>query len=212
MMTTMPNEHSIVFVIDDDAAVRDALSVHLDLAGLPVRSFASAREFLAAVDPDQGGCAVIDIRMPDLDGLSLQQEMVRRGLTLPVIIVTGHGDVGAAVTAFRAGAVDFLQKPFDEDMLIERIREAIERDRRARRLSLEVSEIRNRFNLLSPREQEVMDLVAQGHSNKVIAIRLDIGVRTVETHRAKVLEKMEVRSAPELARMKMRLDEGGGPA
>jgi len=208
----MPNEHSIVFVIDDDAAVRDALSVHLDLAGLPVRSFASAREFLAAVDPDQGGCAVIDIRMPDLDGLSLQQEMVRRGLTLPVIIVTGHGDVGAAVTAFRAGAVDFLQKPFDEDMLIERIREAIERDRRARRLSLEVSEIRNRFNLLSPREQEVMDLVAQGHSNKVIAIRLDIGVRTVETHRAKVLEKMEVRSAPELARMKMRLDEGGGPA
>lgn len=212
MMTTMPNEHSIVFVIDDDAAVRDALSVHLDLAGLPVRSFASAREFLAAVDPDQGGCAVIDIRMPDLDGLSLQQEMVRRGLTLPVIIVTGHGDVGAAVMAFRAGAVDFLQKPFDEDMLIERIREAIERDRRARRLSLEVSEIRNRFNLLSPREQEVMDLVAQGHSNKVIAIRLDIGVRTVETHRAKVLEKMEVRSAPELARMKMRLDEGGGPA
>lgn len=212
MMTTMPNEHSIVFVIDDDAAVRDALSVHLDLAGLPVRSFASAREFLAAADPDQGGCAVIDIRMPDLDGLSLQQEMVRRGLTLPVIIVTGHGDVGAAVTAFRAGAVDFLQKPFDEDMLIERIREAIERDRRARRLSLEVSEIRNRFNLLSPREQEVMDLVAQGHSNKVIAIRLDIGVRTVETHRAKVLEKMEVRSAPELARMKMRLDEGGGPA
>ncbi len=212
MMTTMPNEHSIVFVIDDDAAVRDALSVHLDLAGLPVRSFASAREFLAAADPDQGGCAVIDIRMPDLDGLSLQQEMVRRGLTLPVIIVTGHGDVGAAVTAFRAGAVDFLQKPFDEDVLIERIREAIERDRRARRLSLEVSEIRNRFNLLSPREQEVMDLVAQGHSNKVIAIRLDIGVRTVETHRAKVLEKMEVRSAPELARMKMRLDEGGGPA
>ncbi|WP_068436068.1 response regulator transcription factor [Magnetospirillum sp. XM-1] len=205
----MPDEQSTVFVIDDDAAVRDALSVHLDLAGLPVRSFASAREFLAAVDSDQGGCAVIDIRMPDQDGLSLQQEMIRHGLTLPVIIITGHGDVDAAVTAFRAGAVDFLQKPFDEDVLIERIREAIERDRRARRLSLEVSEIRSRFNLLSPREQEVMGLVAQGHSNKVIAIRLDIGVRTVETHRAKVLEKMGVRSAPELARLKMRLDEGG---
>ncbi|CUW41065.1 Response regulator protein TmoT [Magnetospirillum sp. XM-1] len=209
MMTAMPDEQSTVFVIDDDAAVRDALSVHLDLAGLPVRSFASAREFLAAVDSDQGGCAVIDIRMPDQDGLSLQQEMIRHGLTLPVIIITGHGDVDAAVTAFRAGAVDFLQKPFDEDVLIERIREAIERDRRARRLSLEVSEIRSRFNLLSPREQEVMGLVAQGHSNKVIAIRLDIGVRTVETHRAKVLEKMGVRSAPELARLKMRLDEGG---
>lgn len=208
----MPDEHSIVFVIDDDAAVRDALSVHLDLAGLPVRSFASAREFLAAIDPDQGGCAVIDIRMPDQDGLSLQQEMIRRGLTLPVIIVTGHGDVGAAVTAFRAGAVDFLQKPYDEDVLIERVREAIERDHRARRLSLEAGEIRNRFNLLSPREQEVMELITQGHSNKVIAIRLDIGVRTVETHRAKVLEKMGVRSAPELTRMKMRLDEDNGPA
>jgi FixJ family two-component response regulator len=207
MMTTMSNDETIVFVVDDDEAVRDALSVHLDLAGLRVPRFAPARAFLAAIDPDQGGCAVVDIRMPDQDGLSLQQEMIRRGLTLPVIIITGHGDVAAAVTAFRAGAVDFLQKPFDEDQLIERIREAIERDRRARRLSLEVSEIRSLVALLSPREREVMDLVAQGHSNKVIAIRLDIGVRTVETHRAKVLEKMGVRSAPELARMKMRLDE-----
>ncbi len=209
MMTAMPDEQSIVFVIDDDEAVRDALSVHLDLAGLPVRTFASASDFLAAIDPDQGGCAVLDIRMPDQDGIALQQEMIRRGLTLPVIIITGHGDVEAAVAAFRSGAVDFLQKPFDEDLLIERIREAIERDRHSRRLSLEVAEIRVRFDQLSPREKEVMDLVAQGHSNKVIAIRLDIGVRTVETHRAKVLEKMGVRSAPELARMKMRLDEGG---
>jgi len=202
-----PNEASIVFVIDDDEAVRDALSVHLDLAGLPVRTFASAKDFLASITPDQGGCAVIDIRMPDVDGLALQQEMIRRGLTLPVIIITGHGDVPAAVTAFRAGAVDFLQKPFDEDQLIERVREAIERDRRSRRLFLEIAEVRQRYEQLSPREREVMDLVAQGHSNKVVAIRLDIGVRTVDTHRAKVLEKMGVRSASELARMKMRLDE-----
>lgn len=207
MTTTRPSDEPIVFVIDDDEAVRDALSVHLDLAGLPVRSFASAADFLAAVDADQGGCAVIDIRMPEMDGLALQQEMVRRGLTLPVIIITGHGDVPAAVAAFRAGAVDFLQKPFNEDHLIERVREAIERDRRDRRLYLEVAEIRRRYDLLSPREREVMDLIAQGHANKVIAIRLDIGVRTVETHRAKVLEKMEVKSASELARMRMRLEE-----
>jgi FixJ family two-component response regulator len=201
----MSDEQPIVFVIDDDAAVRDALSVHLDLAGLPVRAFPSAKAFLEAVDPDQGGCAVIDIRMPELDGIALQQEMIRRGIALPVIIITGHGDVPAAVTAFRAGAVDFLQKPFDEDLLIGRIREAIERDRHSRRLSVEVAEIRGRYDLLSPREREVMDMVAQGHSNKVIAIRLDIGVRTVETHRAKVMEKMGVRSAPELARMKILL-------
>lgn len=207
-MTTSPHpDEATVFVIDDDEAVRDALSVHLDLAGLPSRSFASAADFLAAISPDQSGCAVIDIRMPDMDGLSLQQEMIRRGLTLPVIIITGHGDVPAAVTAFRAGAVDFLQKPFDEDQLIERVREAIERDRRDRRLNLEVTEIRRRYELLSPREREVMDLIAEGHANKVIAIRLDIGVRTVETHRAKVLEKMDVKSASELARMRLRLDE-----
>lgn len=207
MTTPPPTDEPTVFVIDDDEAVRDALSVHLDLAGLPVRTFASAAEFLAAITPEQGGCAVIDILMPDMDGLALQQEMIRRGLTLPVIIITGHGDVPAAVTAFRAGAVDFLQKPFNEDQLIERVREAIDRDTRDRRLHLEIADIRQRYELLSPREREVMDLIAQGHANKVIALRLDIGVRTVETHRAKVLEKMEVKSASELARMRMRLDE-----
>lgn len=206
-MTTRPTDEPTVFVIDDDEAVRDALSLHLDLAGLPARTFASAGDFLAAITPEQGGCAVIDIRMPDMDGLSLQQEMVRRGLTLPIIIITGHGDVPAAVAAFRAGAVDFLQKPFNEDQLIERVREAIERDSRDRRLQLEVVDIRRRYELLSPREREVMDLIAEGHANKVIAIRLDIGVRTVETHRAKVLEKMEVKSASELARMRMLLGE-----
>lgn len=206
MTTTIPDKSPTVFVIDDDEAVRDALSVHLDLAGLRARTFASARDFLAAIHPDQPGCAILDIRMPEMDGLTLQQEMIRRGVTLPVIVISGHGDVPAAVTAFRAGAVDFLQKPFDEDQLIERVREAMERDDRDRRHFLELSEIRHRHDQLTPREREVMDLVAEGHSNKVVAIRLDIGVRTVETHRAKVLEKMGVRSASELARMKMRLD------
>lgn len=206
MTTTNPDRSPTVFVIDDDEAVRDALSVHLDLAGLRVRAFSSAHDFLASIHHDQPGCAILDIRMPEMDGLALQQEMIRRGITLPVIIITGHGDVPAAVAAFRAGAVDFLQKPFDEDQLIDRVREAIDRDERDRRHVLEVAEIRHRYEQLTPREREVMDLVAEGHSNKVVALRLDIGVRTVETHRAKVLEKMGVRSASELARMKMRMD------
>lgn len=204
MTTPLPT----VFVVDDDEAVRDALALHLDLAGLPVRTFASARAFLAAVGPEQGGCAVLDIRMPETDGLALQQEMARRGISLPVIIVTGHGDVPAAVAAFRAGAVDFLQKPFDEDRLIERVREALERDAQARRQSSELADLRRRVATLSPREREVMDLVALGHSNKVVARRLGIGVRTVETHRAKVLEKTGVHSVSELARMKLKLDDG----
>lgn len=200
----------VTFVVDDDEAVRDALALHLDLAGLAVRPCASAAAFLAAADPAQPGCAVIDIRMPGMDGLELQQEMIRRGLTLPVIIITGHGDVPAAVRAFRAGAVDFLQKPFDEDLLIARVREAHDRDRVARRADGEAAEIRRRLELLSPREREVLSLVAQGLPNKLIARQLDIGIRTVETHRARVLEKMGARNASELARMEMRISEGQG--
>ena len=201
----MTTEKPVAFVVDDDEAVRDALALHLDLAGLSVRCCASAAEFLDAASPDQPGCAILDIRMPGMDGLNLQQEMVRRGLTLPVIIITGHGDVTAAVRAFRAGAVDFLQKPFDEDLLIERVQEAFERDLAARRAEVEAGEIRRRLALLSPRELEVMQLVAEGLPNKTIAQRLSIGIRTVETHRARVLEKMEARNAPELARMQMLL-------
>ncbi|WP_372395819.1 response regulator [Azospirillum sp. HJ39] len=199
----------VAFVVDDDEAVRDALALHLELAGLAVRCCGSAAEFLAAASPEQPGCAILDIRMPGMDGLDLQQEMVRRGLTLPVIVITGHGDVSAAVRAFRAGAVDFLQKPFDEDLLIERVQEAFGRDLAARRADVETAEIRSRLTLLSPRELEVMDLVAQGLPNKTIAHRLAIGIRTVETHRARVLEKMEARNAPELARMRMLLGDRG---
>ncbi|WP_042704771.1 response regulator transcription factor [Azospirillum sp. B506] len=200
----------VIFIVDDDEAVRDALALHLELAGLTVRLCASAAEFLAAAGPDQPGCAVIDIRMPGMDGLTLQQEMIRRGLSLPVIVITGHGDVPAAVRAFRAGAVDFLQKPFDEDLLIERVREACERDRLERLAGVEAAEIRHRMALLTPRESEVMELVAQGLPNKTIARQLDIGIRTVETHRARVLEKMGMRNASELARTLTRLEQGNG--
>ncbi|MBP2229446.1 FixJ family two-component response regulator [Azospirillum agricola] len=206
----MTPEAPVIFIVDDDEAVRDALALHLELAGLTVRPCASAAEFLAVADPGQPGCAVLDIRMPGMDGLTLQQEMVQRGLTLPVIVMTGHGDVPAAVRAFRAGAVDFLQKPFDEDLLIERVHEACERDRNARQAGIEAAEIRERTALLSPREREVMELVAEGLPNKTIARRLDIGIRTVETHRGRVLEKMGARNASELVRMLTRLEPGRG--
>lgn len=194
-----------VFVVDDDEGVRDALALHLDLAGLRVRTFPSADAFLTMIGPEDRGCAVLDIRMPGMDGLSLQAEMVRQGISLPVIIITGHGDVPAAVTAFRAGAVDFLQKPFDEDRLIERVREAIERDARDRRQRQEQDDARQRAATLSPREREVMLLIAEGLSNKHVALRLEIGVRTVETHRARVMEKMGAGSVPELARLALLL-------
>ncbi|WP_019645943.1 response regulator transcription factor [Novispirillum itersonii] len=196
-----------VYVVDDDEGVRDALALHLDLAGLRVQTFASADAFLAAVGPEEAGCAVLDIRMPGMDGLTLQKEMARRGIPLPVIIITGHGDVPAAVSAFRAGAVDFLQKPFDEDRLIDRVREAMERDARDRRQRQEEEDARRRADSLSPREREVMLLIAEGLSNKHVALRLDIGVRTVETHRARVMEKMGVGSVSELARLALLLGE-----
>lgn len=194
-----------VFVVDDDEGVRDALALHLDLAGLRVLTFPSADAFLTVIRPEDPGCAVLDIRMQGMDGLTLQKEMVRQGIILPVIIITGHGDVPAAVTAFRAGAVDFLQKPFDEDRLIDRVREAMERDARDRRQRQEQEEARQRAATLSPREREVMELIAEGLSNKHVALRLDIGVRTVETHRARVMEKMGAGSVSELARLALLL-------
>lgn len=203
----MTSIEPIAYIIDDDAAVRDALSVHLSMAGIAVKSFGSATDFLESLNPDQPGCAVVDIRMPEMSGLELQQEMIRRGLILPVIVITGHGDVPAAVTAFRAGAVDFLQKPFDEDLLIARIREAFVRDIQQRQSVSQLAEIRQRIATLSPRELQVMELVADGHSNKVVAMQLGIGVRTVETHRARVMEKTGAQSVSELARLRLKLQE-----
>lgn len=205
----MSNPESTAYIIDDDAAVRDALSVHFQMEKIPVAAFASAKAFLEAVDPERPGCAVVDIRMPGMDGLELQREMIRRGLFLPVIVITGHGDVPAAVTAFRAGALDFLQKPFDEEVLIARVREAFAKDLQGRHAAGEVADIRRRVAGLSPRERQVMEMVAAGYSNKEAALKLGIGVRTVETHRARVMEKTGAESLSELARMRLKLQEAG---
>jgi FixJ family two-component response regulator len=180
-----------VFVVDDDEAVRDALCEVLSAEGFAVCAFASAEDFLAAGVEHQSGCLLVDIHMPGLDGLALQQDLVRRGVPLPVVVITGQGDVPKAVRALKAGAVDFIEKPFDIGQLLAAVREALDRAGRDRRHRGDRAQVEARLASLTPREREVMDLVVAGHPNKVVAARLGISSRTVENHRAKVMEKMD---------------------
>lgn len=193
----------IVFIIDDDEAVRDALAALADVAGLSVRTFANPLEFLQRYDPAQPGCVVADLRMPYMDGLELQEELSRRGDGLPVIIITAHGEVSSAVTAFRAGAVDFLEKPFDDRIFLRRIDEALQGDAHQRRDRAAAAAALAKLDLLSPRERDVAELMVEGCANKTIATRLGISVRTVETHRANILSKLGIRTLPELMRLWM---------
>ncbi|MGQ9648936.1 MAG: response regulator transcription factor [Phycisphaerae bacterium] len=196
----MPSD-AIVFVVDDDAAVCDSLRFLIESVGLRVQTFSSADEFLAAYTPDQPGCLVLDIRMPGMSGLELQEQMANRGCTLPVIIITAHGDVPSAVRAMHAGAVDFMSKPFNDQNLLDRVHQALAKDAQTRRDKAVGASIAARVALLTPREREVMDLVASGMSNKGIAAQLQLSAKTVETHRARVMEKMEAGSLAELVRM-----------
>lgn len=196
----MPSD-SIVFVVDDDAAVCDSLRFLIESVGLQVRTFSSADEFLAAYTPDQPGCLVLDIRMPGMSGLELQEQLAKRGYTLPVIIITAHGDVPSAVRAMHAGAVDFVSKPFNAQSLLDRVHQALAKDARTRRDEAVRAAIAAKVALLTPREREVMDLVVSGMSNKGIAAQLQLSAKTVETHRARVMEKMEAGSVAELVRM-----------
>lgn len=190
-----------VFVVDDDAAVRDSLKLLLKSVGQAVETFASAQEFLDAYKDDRPGCLVLDIRMPGMSGLELQEKLNERRSILPVIFITGHGDVPMAVEAMQAGAVDFIQKPFRDQDLLDRINQAVERDTANRADLAERNAIRRRLGTLTPREREVMDLVVRGKANKVIAGDLNLSQRTVEIHRARVMEKMQASSLAHLVRM-----------
>ncbi|MBM3485952.1 MAG: response regulator transcription factor [Alphaproteobacteria bacterium] len=195
-----------VFVVDDDAAVRDGLDTPLAAYGYTVETFESAERFLDRPPPDAGGCIVADMRMPGMGGLELLRELARRGVTVPVIIITGHGDIPMTVAAFKAGAVDFLEKPFDGDALVGAIDEALKR-RGAAMADLPARDaLAARLRELSPREREVMDLVVAGLPNKVIAHRLGIAVRTVEVHRARLMEKSGARNLSERGRIAIRLE------
>ena len=188
-----------IFVVDDDAAIRDSLRMMLETAGFAVRDFASAQSFL--VDSGlQGGCLVVDIRMPGMGGLELQEELVRRKANIPVIVMTGHADVPLAVRAMRAGAIDFVEKPFDQDRMLQSVSDALAAGERAQSRAAEAKEARDLLSLLTPREREILDQLVMGHANKVVAHQLGISPRTVEIHRASIMEKLHARNLSNVVR------------
>lgn len=202
----MPAPEAIVYVIDDEAAIRDSLAMLLRSVGLASMLFPDALSFLAAAPWRAQACVVADVRMPGMSGLELQEEMRKRGATLPMIIVTGHGDVGMAVRAMKNGAADFIEKPFNGQVLLDAVHRALAGASAMVAPGVAMAEggredLERRIATLSPREREVMTLVAEGLPNKSVATRLDLSTRTVEVHRAKVMEKMGARSLAELVRM-----------
>ena len=203
-----PNDKSIapaVYVVDDDDGMRRALDALLSTVGYKTAVFARPRDFLANFKMDAPGCLVLDIRMPDMSGLELQQHLNRMGSMLPVIFITGHGDVPMAVQAMKEGAFEFIQKPFRDQDLLDRINHALKQDAENRSTLARRAEVLHRLESLTPRERQVMDLVVDGAANKVIAIDLDLSERTVEIHRAKVMEKMGARSVAHLVKLHLML-------
>jgi len=200
-MTPGDGDNQTVFVVDDDEAVRDSLGALLESVGFEVESFGSGADFLDRLDPKRGGCIVLDVRMPGLSGLEIQEKLTEKRITLPVIIITGHGDVPIAVQAIKAGAMDFIEKPFGDDIILESVGRALERGRRNKRDASSAVEIEARMARLTPRERDVLEQLVIGNPNKIIAHKLGISPRTVEIHRARVIEKMEARSLSHLVRL-----------
>lgn len=198
----------IVFVVDDDDAVRNSLRLLLRSSSLEAVTHASANEFLTSYDDTIPGCLILDVRMPDMTGLELQRQLHLKGSSLPIIFITGHGDIPMAVDAMRLGAFDFLQKPFRDEDLLERVRRALEHDRVQRLERRGRDDVAIRIASLTPREKEVMELVTRGLANKVIAADLGLSQRTVEIHRSRVMEKMGADSLAQLVRMTLESQEG----
>ena len=196
-----------VFIVDDDEAVRGSLRLLIRSVGLQAQAFGSAQEFLASYDARHPGCLILDVRMPGMSGLELQQELNRRGATIPVVFITGHGDVPMAVEAMQQGAFDFLQKPFRDQELLDRVQRALARDAESRASMAARAEILARLASLTPRETEVLRLVTNGKANKVVGAELGVSQRTVEIHRAHVMEKMKAGSLAELVRMVLDAEE-----
>ena len=209
MASTMNAKHATerrstaptVFVVDDDEGVRDSLRFLLKSVGLTTRTFGSAAEFLASYDASHPGCLVLDVRMPAMSGLELQQQLNIRGAMIPVIFITGHGDIPMAVEAMQHGAFDFLQKPFRDQDLIDRLQKALSKDAENRIELKQREQIHSRFDNLSPREHEVLVLMVRGLPNKIMAAELGVSQRTVEIHRARVMEKTAAGSLAHLVRM-----------
>jgi len=202
----MPRPEPIVHIVDDEAAIRDSLAMLLRSVGLASRTWSSAQEFLSGYAPGGPACLIVDVRMPGMSGLELQEALRARADPLPVVIVTGHGDVSMAVRAMKNGAADFLEKPFNDQTLLDTVHRALAAAGTAGgaaggAAAADRTAVAARLNALTPREREVMELVAEGRPNKVVATRLGLSTRTVEVHRAKVMEKMGARSLADLVRM-----------
>jgi FixJ family two-component response regulator len=201
------NENERVYIVDDDEAVRDSIGMLLETVDIPYVAFPDAQSFLDNSDLANVHCLVLDIRMPGMSGLELQEKLAAMQAKVPIVFITGHGDIPMAVEAMRRGAVDFLRKPFRDQELLDRIQEALSRDAQERHNAADAKSLRARVAELTPREQEVFKRVAAGQANKVIAIELGISERTVEIHRSNVMQKTNSRSLADLVRLLIRLEE-----
>jgi len=193
--------------VDDDEAVRGALRLLMKSVGHEAKTFDSGNKFLATCSSGVSGCLILDIRMPGMSGLELQKNLQQRGVNIPIIFITGHGDVPMAVQAMKRGAMEFLQKPFREQDLVDLVNQALEKNEQSHELALQRMEIEPRIAKLTARERQIMDMIVQGKANKVIAIELGVSQRTVETHRTRIMRKMQAKSLAQLVQMAVRVQD-----
>ncbi|WP_024298739.1 response regulator transcription factor [Methylomicrobium lacus] len=198
--------NAIVYLVDDEFAIRDALTLLIETAGFNIQSFESAHEFLDRYDHSRPGCLLLDVRMPSMSGLELQEELSKRDINIPIIFISGHAEVADSAKAFRAGAIDFLEKPFENSVLLERLEEGISKDIYARTERAVRSDIQHRLAQLTPREMEVLQLIISSHSNKESAKILKVSNRTVDAHRARIMEKLQAESLADLMKIAMHCD------